>query len=51
MIHKIITFVDYNMWLRRLDTQLDKPTNENSIKDPKVVEPTNRKRYYKPLGT
>ena len=31
--------VDYNQWWKRLDTQLNKPTNQNSIKVPKVVEP------------
>ena len=25
---KIIAFVDYNLWLQRLDTQLNKPTNQ-----------------------
>ena len=35
--------VDYNLWLKRLDTQLNQPTNENSIKVLKVVRPTNQK--------
>ena len=45
MIHKINPAVDYNYWLKRLDsgTQHNKPTNRNSIKVPKVVEPTNKK--------
>ena len=43
IIHKILFFVDYNKWLKRLDTQLNNPTNQNLIKDPKVVEPTNKK--------
>ena len=38
MIHKITPSVDYNYWLKRLDT-----TNQNSIKVLKVVEPTNKK--------
>ncbi len=34
-----------------LDTQLNKPTNQNSLKVPNVVKPTNKKRYYKTLET
>ena len=30
-------------WLKCLDTQLFKPSNQNSIKVPKVVIPTNKK--------
>ena len=41
MIHKINTSVDN--WLKRLDFQLNEPTNQNLIKVPKVVEPTNKK--------
>ena len=33
-----------------LDTQLNKPTNQNLIKVPKVFKPTNTKMYYKTLG-
>ncbi len=29
--------------LKRLDTQLNKPTDQNSIKDHKVVQPMNKK--------
>ena len=36
-------FVDNNQWLKRFDTQMNKPTNANTIKSPKVVKPTNRK--------
>ena len=43
MIHKITLSVDFNLWLKRLDTKLSKPTNQNSIKVPKVVKPTNKK--------
>ena len=32
-----------NYWLKRLDTQLNKPTNQNSVKVPKVVKLTNKK--------
>ena len=41
MIHKIIPSVDYNYWMKRLNTQLNEPNNKNSHK----------KRYYKTLGT
>ena len=43
MIHKITPSVDYNKWFKRLDTQSNKPTNQNSIKVPKVVRLTNKK--------
>ena len=33
----------YNLWLKRLITQQNEPTNQNSIKVPKVVKPTNKK--------
>ena len=46
MIYIIIPFVDYNWWLKRLNTQPYEPS-----KGPKVVGPTKRKRYYKTLGT
>ena len=41
MIHKITPYVDYNYRLKRLNTQLNEPTNQNS--NPKVVKPTNKK--------
>ena len=50
MIHKIYPYVDYNWWLKRMGTQRNEPTNQNSIKIPIVVKPMNRKRYYKTLG-
>ena len=34
-----------------LDTQLNEPTIQNLNEVPTVVEPTNKKRYYKTLGT
>ena len=41
MIHKITNSVDYNKWLKRMETQLNEPTNQNSIpKVPKVLKPT-----------
>ncbi len=43
MRHKITPFVDYNKWLKRFDTQLNKPANQNPMKVPKVVISTNKK--------
>ena len=43
MIYKIPPSVDYNKLMKLLDTQLNKPTNLNSIIVPNVVEPTNKK--------
>ena len=48
---QIAPFVYYNQWLKRLDTQLNEPNNQNSIKFPKVVETTNKKTCYNPLRT
>ena len=42
--------VDYNKWLKRLDIQLNEPTNQNSIEVPKLSSRV-RKYYYKTLGT
>ena len=44
---KIISSV--NKWLKCLDTQLKEPTNQNTIKVLKVIQPTNKKPYYKLL--
>ena len=38
-------FVDYNYCLKRSDTQLHEPTNENSIIVPKVVKPQIRRLW------
>ena len=35
--------VDYNLWHKRLDTQLKDATSQNSIKVPKVGRSTNKK--------
>ena len=43
MFHKVIPAVDCGKWLKRLDTQLNEPTNQNSIIAPKVVKPTSMK--------
>ena len=50
-IHKVNHYVDYNCWLKRLDTQLKKPTNENSSKTPKLLDQRIRKLSYTSLGT
>ena len=42
----ITTSVNYNYYLKRLETQLNEPTNQNSILVPKVVKPTNKKRLW-----
>ena len=38
-------------WLKRLDTESNEPIKKNQLKVPKVVEPTNKKSFYKTLGT
>ena len=38
MILKITPSVDYNKWLKRLNTELNEPTNQTSIKVPKVAK-------------
>ena len=30
MKHKNTTYADYNQWLKRLDTELNNPTNQKS---------------------
>ncbi len=42
--------VVYNKWLNRLDNQLNEPTNQNSIKVPTVVKPTNKKMILQNFG-
>ena len=32
LLNKITSSVNYNLWLKLLDTQLKEPANENSIK-------------------
>ena len=51
MIHKIPFYVDYNFWLKCLDTQLIESTNKKLLKVPKVVKPTNRKTLLVTVGT
>ena len=43
IIHKNNPFVDYNYWLKLLNTQLNKPTNQHTVEVPKVIKPTNKK--------
>ena len=43
MIHKITQTVNYNWWLKRLDTELNEPTNQNLLEVHKVGEQTNKK--------
>ena len=47
LIHKITPYVDYIKWLKRMDTQFNKPTNQNSLKVPKVMKLRIRKQNYK----
>ena len=37
--------VDYNYWFKPLDTQLNEPNIQNSIKVSKVVKQTNKKLW------
>ena len=43
LIHKVTPYVDYNKWLKRMNTQFNKPTNKNLVQVLKVVKPTNKK--------
>ena len=38
MIDKITPSVDYIYWFKRLDTQLNEQTNQNSIRSPQVCK-------------
>ena len=52
MIHKITHFVDYYYRLKPLETQLDEPTNQNSLKFTKLLSQRIRKHLYKTnMGT
>ena len=46
MIQKINLNVDYNQWFKRLNTLLNEPGKQNSIKSPEVVKATNKKPYF-----
>ena len=41
--NKITPSVDNIWWLNRLDTQLNEPAIQNSLKVPNFVKPTNKK--------
>ena len=43
MIHKMNPCVDYYEWLKHLNTQLIKATNQHPVKVSKVVKATNKK--------
>ena len=43
-------FCSKNYWLKRLNSQLNKPTNQKSLKNPKVVKPRNKKTLLKNFG-
>ena len=42
MIQQITYSADYNYWLKRMNTKLNKLTNQNLIKVPKVVRHKNK---------
>ena len=46
MIHRITPSVDLNLWLKRLNTQHNHPTNQNKTLGTIVIKrPLNRKTY------
>ena len=49
MIQKITSFVDFNQWLKRLDTQPNELINQIQLKSPNLS--TNKKSEFKTLGT
>ncbi len=50
MLHKIYTSVDLNYRVKHMDIQLNKQTNPNLVKVPKVLKPTKKKTVYRTLG-
>ena len=44
-------FSRLQVMVERLDSKLYEPTNQNLIKVPKIVKPTNKKNIFKTLGT
>ena len=44
LINKNTLYVDYNQWLKRLDTQLNEPNNQNVVL--KVDKPTNKETLF-----
>ena len=53
LIHKITPPIEYNYWLKRLDTKFNEQTIQNQKKVPELAEQTNKKTlfYYKAFGT
>ena len=51
IINKITLSVDYNYGLKRLNTEVNESTNQNSLISPKLLNKRIRKCYYKTLGT
>ena len=49
MIHKITPSVALDQWLKRFNTELNKPTNQNSLMFPKLL--SQGIRNVKTLGT
>ena len=45
LIHTITPSIDYNWWLKRLDTQLVEPTNQNLFKVYKIIKKTFLKNF------
>ena len=50
LIHKINPFVDYNSWLKCLNTQFNESNNQNQLKSPNVIKPTNKKMFLENFG-
>ena len=43
-------FCRLQLWLKRLDTQLNEPTNKNSLKVPKLVDSMSKKTLIYDFG-
>ncbi len=43
MIYKIVPSVDYDQWLKYFNTKINEPTNQNSLKPPKLLRQRIRK--------
>ena len=50
MINKITPSVDYNQWLKCIDTQPNEPINQHSTNKPKAVKPNSKKTLLKNFG-
>ena len=51
MFHKITHSVDYNQWLKRMNTHLNNLSIKIQSKSFKLLKQQTIKRYYKTLGT